>query len=208
MSLFEKRYIVEDMNGKKYFITAKRLSEQVVAHNLIVPIVKLVKLCSEPDFPEEYAQKIKIQVLKYATTFENKRAPMDSLNLEDDYAVSICYNSLAETTEETAIIARYKYLFAIINSVTKWHFSPMEFKHYHGRNYRRICEKWKRTKFKRYCTMLEIDFTKLRERLNLSFDKVMRTAEAKGTFRGDDIRYKKSCETVQYTENEFYWDEI
>lgn len=205
MSLFDKRYNVKDKDGKKHSLTAKKLCEQVLAHNWIISIAELVRVCSEPDFPEDCAQIIKIEILRYATDFENTRAPRDSLDIEDNHAVSICYNSLADALEKDAVIARYNYLFAIIKSVTKWHFRPMEFNHCHGRSYQSICEKWKRVKFDKYRTKTEVDFDKLRERLNMSFDRVMRAAEAKGLFDAEDQAQK---ERKYVFESEFYWDEI
>ena len=192
MSLFEKKYHVVGWDGKEHSITAKKLYERVMKdcesdYNWIASATELVRVCKQFKFPEKYAQEIQIAILNCFANLETKKEIGSHQEPTDADAVNFCYNSLAGTSEEANRV-RQKYLKAVIEGITKYHFRLLEFNHY-GPTYHRICEEWKRVKFEEYGSMSSLDFKKLRKALDAEFDKIMKTAEEEGAFQKDDEKH-------------------
>ena len=192
MSLFEKKYTFTGWSGDEYSLTAKKLYERVMKdsksdYNWIASATELVRVCKQLKFPETYAQEIQIAILNCFANLETKKELESHQEPTDADAVNFCYNSLADISEEANKV-RQKYLKAVIEGVTKYHFGILEFNHY-GPTYHRICEKWERAKFEEYNHVSSLDFKKLRKALNDEFDQTMRAAEKEGAFEKDDEKH-------------------
>jgi len=189
MSLLEERYTIFGWHNEKYFMTAKQLWEQVQEdsksdYNWIASATELVRACTQPSFPQEYAQAIKIAILNCFARLETKRELGGHSEDTDGEAVSFCYRSLSGVSEE-ADTARQNYLKAIIEGVTKYHFRLLEFNHY-GPTYSKIRDEWKNTMLEKYGSEVHFNFDQLRQELHDDFDKVMKKAEEEGAFEEDD----------------------
>ena len=192
MSLFEERYIITGWRGDKHSLTAKELYERVMEdsqsdYNWIAPATELVRVCNRAKFPEKYAYEIQIAILNCFANLENKKEVGFHQKPTDADAVNFCYNALADVSEEANKV-RQKYLKAVIEGITKYHFRLLDFSHY-GPTYHKICEEWKRIKFEEYCHFSSLDFKKLRKYWDDEFDKIMRTAEEEGVFQKDDEKH-------------------
>lgn len=192
MSLFEKRYIITGWRGDKHLLTAKKLYERVMKdsqsdYSWIASATELVRVCNQSKFPEKYAKEIQIAILNCFANLETKKEFASYHEDTDPDVVNFCYNILANVSEEADKV-RQKYLKAVIEGITIYHFRFLGFNHY-GPTYYEICEEWKRIKFEEYCQISSLDFKKLRETLNDEFDKIMRTAEKEGAFKKDDERH-------------------
>lgn len=192
MSLFEKNYHVLGWDGKQHSFTAKKLYERVMKdcesdYNWIASATELVRVCKQFKFPEEYAQQIQIAILNCFANLENKKEIGGHQEPTDTEAVNFCYNSLANASDEANRV-RQKYLKAVIEGITKYHFSIFEFNHY-GPTYHKICEEWKRVKLEEYSSISSLDFKILRKTLDAEFDRIMKTAEKEGAFQRDDEKH-------------------
>lgn len=185
MSLFEKKYNIKDWKGNKHRLTAKQLCGRVLAdsksnYEWIASATELVRVCNEPDFPEMYAQVIKINILNCFANVALK-GEYPSGEKTDEAAVYSCYNSLA-STDETVVRVKQKYLTAIIiETITKYtkYEEP-------GQNYKKICKEWKKAKFDEYVSKEKIDFDELRKKLHSDFKNTIKSAEEAGAFEEDE----------------------
>ena len=190
---FSKRFLIIDSNEKKYSLTAKQLFEKVLKDtrtnlNWSIPVSELTSICSQADFPEQYAQEIKIAIISYFSELETKHNFPSHHKNSDEEAVYFCYNSLLADEPKVASV-KQKYVHAIIEGVTKYHFTLIEFNHF-GPTYNKICEEWKQARFQEFYSPI-IDFPQLRSVLHSSFDKTMRDAESRGVFKlEDDKRFE------------------
>lgn len=192
MSLFGKKYYVFGWDGKRHSITAKKLYKRVMKdcesdYNWIASATELVRVCKQFEFPEKYARKIQIAILNCFANLETKKEIHSSQRPTDEEAVNYCYNSLADWSDEAEKV-RQKYLKAVIEGITRYHFKLLEFDYY-GPTYHKICEEWKRVKFEQYSSMSFLDFKKLRKTLETEFGKIMTTAEEEGVFQKDYEKY-------------------
>lgn len=189
MSLFEEKYTIVGWHNEKHFMTAKRLLERVQEdiksdYNWIASATELVRVCTQPSFPQEYARAIEIAILNCYASLETKRELGGHSEDTDSEAVAFCYRSLFGISEE-ANEARQKYLRAIIEGVTKYHFRLLEFNH-HGPTYSKIRDEWKNAMLEKYGSEVHFNFDQLRQELHDDFDKVMKKAEEEGAFEEDD----------------------
>ena len=192
MSLFEKRYTITGWRGDEHSLTAKKLYKRVMKdsesdYNWIASATELVRVCNQAKFPEKFAQEIQIAILNCFANLETKKEVGSHQEPTDADAVNFCYNALADVSEEANKV-RQKYLKAVIEGITKYHFRLLDFNHY-GPTYHKICEEWKRIKFEEYSHISSLDFKKLRKTLDDEFDKTMRTAEEEGAFQKDDEKH-------------------
>lgn len=199
MSLFnlfkkEKRYRIVGWYGREHLLTASELYERVMKdcesdYNWIASATELVRVCNEPDFPQEYAQAIKIAILDCFANVEIKKEYPSNHEPTDVDAVYFCYNSLAGTSVKADEV-RQKYVKAIIVGVSKYHFRLLEFKH-HGPIYFELRDNWIKAKFEEYGSISEPNFEELCKTLHDDYDKTMKTAEADGAFQEDDEKINK-----------------
>ena len=188
MSLFT----ITGWRGDEHSLTAKKLYERVMKdsqsdYNWIASATELVRVCNQSKFPEKYAQEIQIAILNCFANLETKKEVGSYQESTDADTVNFCYNALADVSEEGNKV-RQKYLKAVIEGITKYHFRFLDFDHY-GPTYHKICEEWKRVKFEEYSHISSLDFKKLRKALDDEFDKTMRTAEEEGAFQKDDEKH-------------------
>lgn len=190
MSLSEKKYKITGWHGETQVLTAKNLYERVVEdsksdYNWIASAAELVRVCNEPDFPDMYANNIKIIILNCFANLELQQERCYNLRRTDKEAVYSCYNSLPET-DSTVIKAKEKYLTAIIEGITRYSGDEERFPIYFGPAYKKTCEDWKKAKLNEYTSEAKIDFNQLREKLNTDFEKTIKEADEKGIFDEDD----------------------
>lgn len=189
MIFFKKRYKVTPLRGNnKYSLTAKQLYKRVMQdsksdYEWIASATELVRICNEPDFPEEYAQGIKVAILN---CFSNTMRNDDSIYVlsTDPDAVHSCYNSLSKTDKKITE-AKENFLYALIERITKCHFEIWEFYHY-GPTYSKICKEWQDSKFKEYVGEEQLDFKKFIETLDNDFGETIQAAENQGAFKQED----------------------
>lgn len=78
MSLLEEKYTVVGWHNERYFMTAKQLCERVLTdsksdYNWIASAAELVRVCTQPSFPQEYAQAIEIAILNLLCQPRNQK---------------------------------------------------------------------------------------------------------------------------------------
>ena len=184
-----KRFKIIGWDEKTYSLSAKQLLDKIkqngkTGYNWFAPISEIVQICNRPDFPEKYAKEIKLAILIAFSKLETKHEIMFRQKAGDQDAVHSCYNSLANDDPKVVAI-KEQYLNAILDGITKYHFTPIEFISY-GPTYRKICDQWKEEQFKNYSSQDTIDFLFLKPTLNESFELVMQKAEADGLFKTEN----------------------
>lgn len=189
MSLLEEKYTVIGWHNEEHFMTAKQLLKRVQEdstsdYNWIASATELVRICTQPSFPQSYAHAIKIAILNCFANLELKRERSGYSEDTDNEAISFCYHTLSGVSEE-ADTAKQNYLKAIIEGVTRSHFRLFEFDHY-GPTYRKLCNDWKDSMLKEYSPLSFLFFATLRQTLHEDFDKFMKKAEGEGCFKEDD----------------------
>lgn len=192
MSVIKRRYYVHGWKPNSiYYLTAKELYSRILEdsksdYDWIASATELVNVCNTPNFPEEYAQGIKICILNCFANLELERNIGSHGELTDDEAVYFCYNSLIDSNKNV-IDAKSRYLKAIINSIIVYfRFGS----HIHSFNtYKEISQKWAIEKFDEYFPKEAIDFEKFRKDLYADFDNVVTTAEEEGSFKKEEEQY-------------------
>ena len=174
---FEKRYTVKTREGYIVRLTAKQLYNRVIEdseydYNWIASAPELVRVCNHSEFPDLYAEGIQIAILNcFANIVSKRNSPYHKPSDED--AVSHCYNALFNISNKASRIRR-KYLRAVIECITRaysWH-SSLE--------YDKICDEWKRAKFKEYSEFSSLDFIQLKRTLTEDFENKIKSAKLEG----------------------------
>ena len=187
-----KRYRFEGHNGESYCLTAKKLCERIINdsesdYNWIAPARELVRVVREPDFPYEYALVIKVAILNCFANIErraNRGGDRHRRDERDQQAVEYCYNSMYDSDETMAILARRSFLVEFVTAASDvGTFSPF---HHTGPTYIKLCADWRFDKVKEYISKRDIDFAELEQVLRKSFAVTIKMAEAEGAFVEDE----------------------
>lgn len=199
MSFFEKKYVVTDHLGSTHKLTAKELCDRVLEdssksdYNWIAPARELVRICTNSDFPVEYALTIKIAILNCFANIEHKvNCGSDRYITDpaDQESVQYCYNSLYGINKEDAILARNRFLTEVIHAISYIRiFDPL---HHPGPTFIKLCEDWNNSKFEEYISKKNINFKELAESLRVNLADVIKTAELNGDFAEDEKKDKES----------------
>lgn len=200
MKLLKKRYNITPLRGnQQYSLTAKQLYNRIMEdssnsdYEWIASATELVRICNEPDFPEEYAKGIKVAILNcFSHTLIKDDSPY-ALSTDPE-AVYFCYNSLSKT-DELITHSKENFLRSLIERITKCHFEIEEFYHY-GPTYSRICKEWQESKFKEYVCEEQLDFNKLIKTLDMDFGETIQSAEEQGAFDQEDKSKMKNFKHV------------
>ena len=181
------RYIIKGWRNEEYLLTAKELHERIMndyesKYNWIACATELVRVCSEPDFPKEYAKDIKIAILNCFARLELSSCEGSYRESTDNAAVYYCFNSLDENDENIRAV-KYKYLRSIIKMVR---LSCFEIPIHIGATFCIFCDGWEITTFEKYCKQKEIDFVKFREEIYADFGQKLKEAESEGLFAAED----------------------
>ena len=155
-------------------------------YNWIASATELVRVCNEPNFPQEYAKGIKIAILNCFSHLAKMEEYPSNEEPTDNDAVYSCYNSLSSSDEDSAV-AKQKYLIAIIESITKYY--HFEFPSHTGPIYKKTCKEWEKSKFDEWSSKEAIDFKQLIKDLEIDFDKTIKAAEEEGIFKKEDDEY-------------------
>lgn len=184
------KFTFKNWSGEPISYTAGGLHERIMRdsrsdYNWIAPASQLVKAITQPNFPLNYAHGIEMAILNCFANLELKEEEPGQRHREptDDDAVYFCYNALAGVSDRAESV-RQKYLAAVLEAITRFHFRGVDFDHY-GPTYHKICDEWKRLNFEHYSLIAWLDFKKLRKYLNDEFDRVMKEAEKNGAFKKD-----------------------
>ncbi len=195
MSFFEKEYIIKDCKGKTHSLTADQIYNLVLEdsrsdYGYFIAANELMRVCNEPDFPEEYRCRIKIILLNCFASLELDKEVSPAQSEADTTAVYSCYNSLQNKDEE-AMQAKHTYLKAIILSVLKYTKSGIRLPSHTGTIYHDLCRDWADEKFNEFVSNEQIDFNHLRDFLYSDFDNTIKEAEEAGLFEVDDAITRK-----------------
>lgn len=195
MEIINKRYTIIGRNGERYRLTAKELYEGVMKdsksdYDWIALAPELVKVCNKSSFPKEYAESIKLAILKCFTNLEVKGEYDPIIESENNMAVYSCYNSLVQNNEKV-VLAKQKYLECIIRNVAFHYFSiPI----HEGPKFSKMREKWIEEKFKENVTKEKIYFSQLIKDLNSDYSNLVKIAEENGIFEEDNMVKDKELE--------------
>ena len=158
--------------------------------NWIASATELIRICTEPDFPEEYAKEIEIRILDCFGRYETEKDPSIDFLPTDNECVQELYNFLASSKDEMIISARKRYFSAILDGITLFEKGYcLRFPIHHGPKYEQVCENWKRTMIKMYFNDKPMDFEKTRESLVRAFCWAVKAAEEQGVFEEEDEEY-------------------
>lgn len=191
MSFIERVYFFKGWNGKRHFMTAKKLYKRVMKDsesdfNWIASATELVKVCKKRDFPVAYAAEIKVAILKAFTNLENNHSYAYCEPTDED-AVHYCYNSLSGSDEET-VNAKKEYFKVMIRQsslVPSYNYSF----YISGATYLRLSEEWRKKKLDEFNPDKEIDFEQLIKELKADFNYTIKIAEDQGAFKEDDEKF-------------------
>lgn len=117
-------YKINGLDGKSHYMRAKQIYKRVIKDSYsdkdwVASVSEIFRICEGPDFSKEYAEKIKICILKYFANIEiyKKDIPKCHMQKGTNTAVKNCYNSLRFSKNKNVISARKKYFEAILDSV-------------------------------------------------------------------------------------------
>ena len=149
-------YKINRLNGSTRYMSAKQIYKRILKdsqseNNWIASVSEIFRICEESDFPEEYAEKIKICILKYFANIESykKNIPKCHMQKGTNTVVKNFYNSMMFSKNEKIISARKKYFEAILDSVIHSFDTitiPKQFKD----TYKQVCKEWKKSMFDEY----------------------------------------------------------
>lgn len=149
-------YKINGLNDRTYYMTAKQIYKRILKdsqseNDWIVSVAEILRICEENDFPKDYAEKIKICILKYFANIEiyKKEKPKCHMQNGTNIAVKNCYNSIMYSTNKDVISARKKYFCALLDNVIDNFRSiqiPADFKP----TYKKVCKNWKENMIEKY----------------------------------------------------------
>ena len=189
-------YRIEDIDGKTHIMTAKQLYKRILEdsksdYNWIAHASEIIRICDEPDFPDEYAKEIKIRVLKCFANIKTKQERISYHTIEDENAVNECYNSMGLLEDKDAIDARKRYFYSILNSIEKYDKYGNRLKMLHGISYFKVCDEWKKSMFEKYYTDKPIkNFESLNSILKNEFINMLKSEERRGRFKNSEPLFK------------------
>ena len=202
-------YKIKGCNGKIHYKTAKQLYEQILNdsksnHELIATASELVRICEEPDFPKNYAEEIKICILKSYASLERNKKNLTEYLQENDVAIRKCYNSMSYSTDEDAISARKGFFSEILNSIIKNNKYSIRLKTLYGSTYYKVCDDWKKSMFEQHFSEEPIkSLERLKSELQIELHNTLKTAEIKGVFIKKDEKAKSEYKLVNNSKKNY-----
>ena len=185
-------YMINGWHGK-INMNAKELYERIMEDSnnsdidWIAPATELIRICTKPDFPKEYAKDIYIRIFDCFGRYEREKDTFTNFLPTDNECVQKLYNDLACSKDEKIISARKRYFSAILDGIILYENDYcLRFPIHHGPKYRQVCENWKRTMMKMYFNDKPMDFEKTRESLERAFGWAVKAAEEQGFFKEED----------------------
>lgn len=149
-------YRIIGFDGNPHYMSAKKIYKRVLKDSnsdkdWLASVPELLKICERPDFPKDYAEKIKICILKYFANMEiyKKERPKCHMQKGTNTAVKNCYNSMRFLKNENVISARKKYFDAILDSVIR-SFDTLQISSRFDSAYKQVCRNWKKAMFEEY----------------------------------------------------------
>lgn len=189
-------YRIDGLDGKMHIMTAKQLYKRIVEdsksdYNWIAHASEILRICDEPDFPDEYAKEIKICILKCSANIKMKRERLSYHTIEDEKAVNKCYNSMRLSKDKDIIDARKRYFSSILRSIIKNDKYGNRLEMLHGLSYYKVCDEWKELMLEKYDTDKPVkNFESLNSILKNEFINMLKSAERNGRFRGSEPLFK------------------
>ena len=191
--LFKKRYDIKGWHRAEHRLTAQELHDRVMEdsksnYNWVASATELVRVCNEPDFPQEYAQNIKIAILKCFASLAVHSFDESYQEPTDNDAVYSCFNSLSGT-DENVRSAKQTYLRGVIKGIS---FNRFEFPVHVGAEYSKFRNEWETAKFEEFCEQETVaDFRTFFKELCADFDEKLKSAEEQGRFEAEDKEYRE-----------------
>lgn len=177
-------YKITGLDGKTYYKTAKQFYKRILKdsesdYNWIAHASEIMRICEDPDFPEEYKKEIKIRILRCYANIETRKKEIKSYHtLEDKITVERLYNSMVFSKEEDVISARKSYFYAILNGIVKYDKNCERLKMIYGRDCIKICDEWKKNMFDEYFLKHPLEnIDKLRRILKIELYNTLKNAE-------------------------------
>ena len=198
-------YMVKTRKGIR-FMTAKKLCEKVIVeskqsnYNWSFSAEELVYNCDKPRFPKNYAKQIKICILVCFGNIERRRVYNSVRTPEDESAVKYCYNSMVKSKDEAEKLATKRYFKSILDNIIKYDSGSIRHPFHYGATYHQECDEWKKQMLDKYYTGKPIeDWDKLKNKLNVEFNKFINIPEKQKLFAEEDEKrlayiFKKTIE--------------
>ena len=189
-------YRIEGIDGKTHIMTAKQFYKRILEdsksdYNWIAHASEIVRICDEPDFPNEYAKEIKIRILKCFANIKTKQERLSYHTIEDENAVKNCYNFMRLSKDKDVIDARERYFYSILKSIEKYEKYGNRLKMLHGASYFKVCDEWKKSMFEKYYTDKPVNnFESLKSILKNEFINTLKSAERTGRFKNSEPLFK------------------
>lgn len=207
-------YRIKGIDGIMHIMTAKQLYRRILEdsksdYNWIAHASELVRICDEPDFPDEYAKEIKIRVLKCFASIKTKPERISYHTMEDENAVNKCYNSMSLSKDEDVIDARKRYFSSILNSIKNYSEYGKRLEWMYGLTYYKVCDEWKKSMFEKYYTDKPVNnFESLKSVLRNEFINTLKSAERNGRFKNSEPLLKVVNSYAKSFKDEYSKSEI
>ena len=194
-------YKVNSLNGSTRYLSAKQIYKRILKdsqseNNWVMSVPEIVRICEEPDFPKDFAEKIKVCILKYFANAEiyNKEKSECHMQIRTNAAVKDCYNSMKFSKNENVISARKKYFEAILDSVIRG-FNTLQIHSRFDPTYKQICKNWKQAMFDEYFENQPIkDIEKMKRLFKIELHDIVRKAMNKYAYGQEEIFSDKSLD--------------
>ena len=198
---------IKRLNGSIRYMTAKQIYKRILKDSYsekewIASVPEIIRICEEADFPKEYAEKIKICILKYFANVEiyKKEKPKCHMLIGTNTAVKDCYNSMRDSKNKNVICARKKYFEAIIDSVIRG-FDTLQIPSRFDPTYKKICKNWKQAMFEEYFEKQPIkDIAKMKRLFKIELHDTLKKSMGQEIFKQAEekgIVYSKTDDNKQ-----------
>lgn len=200
-------YKINKLNGSTRYMSAKQIYKRILKDSYsekewMASVPEIIRICEEADFPKEYAEKIKICILKYFANVEiNKKEKLKChMQIGTNTALKDCYNSMRTSKNQNVICAREKYFEAILKSVIRG-FDTLQIPSRFDPKYKQICNNWKQDMFEEYFEKQPIkDIEKMKRIFKIELHDTLKKSMGQEIFKQAEekgIIYSKTDDNKQ-----------
>lgn len=182
---------ITDWKGNCHEMTPNKLLERIQRDsksnwNWLAPASEIVKTISDPDFPEEMANELKIIVLRCFANILLSETPGYEKDT-DQIAVAYCYYS---AHGKSAQKVKRLYRKNILKAATRATRQQVGLSVY-GAEWHKFCANWQKTSLQNFNGCFGTDFMRFGEKARKNFVSAAKKAKAAGTFAPDEAEHLK-----------------
>lgn len=175
-------YAFKDRNGKTRIMRAATIHKKVMEdsfksrYNWIASVTNLISVCTEKDFPINYAINIKVVILNcFAGLIIRENPQRQKTDIESVY---YAYNSLFGITDEKVINARKNFLNGFLANI---YWQALQ-SNLNNKSFERFCRNWQEEMLKKLIVIESINFNNIKITLKEGFKNTLQSTNTSTLF--------------------------